>query len=38
MLYIREKLAAVKVIECRDVDYETTKNAFAKVKELGYRG
>jgi len=22
---VREKLAAIKVIECRDVDYETAK-------------
>jgi hypothetical protein len=28
---VREKLAAIKVIECRDVDYET-----AKVEIAGY--
>jgi len=28
---VREKLAAIKVIECRDVDYET-----AKVEVAGY--
>lgn len=26
---VREKLAAIKVIECRDVDYETAKKEIA---------
>jgi hypothetical protein len=34
----RQKLTAIKVIERRNADCETAKNAFAKAKELAYRG